>query len=637
MSAQDDPVLFTVDGNEIRISEFEYIYSKNNGDKADYSEESLKEYLDLYINFKLKVAKARDKQIDTLPSYREELAGYRRQLADSYIMDKELASRIAQEAFDRMQKDVSFSHILINLDRKANKADEAAAMEKIKEAQKKLNNGETFTTVAKALSDDKKSRDRGGKVGFMTAILPDGYYELENALYTTSMGKVSDIIRTNLGYHIVLVDDVRPARGRMSAAHILIRKKYKGVENPNAKGQIDAIHQELKNGASFEILAAQKSQDNNTKNIGGKLGEFGIGQYEKSFEDAAFALEKDGAISEPVETSIGWHIIKRIGVKKPKDFEKMAIDLMKKTNRGERQRWARQKLFDEIKMEAGYTFNKSALEKFTNQLDDSFYQFTWSIPELPNEILFTLEGEKYSLQDFASFCKKRGRLRMQNSNIGTLEDAAGMLYKEFFAQKAIDYQQERLEEKYIDFRNLMREYEEGILLFEITKDEVWDKASQDDEGIKKYYNDHREKYFWNERAKVINYSLRTTDTDLINEVLKRVQKSGAEKVAVAFNGSENSNEMVMYTEELYDKEDDKSKELNWKKGAVTAPKINNALKMTTFKKIEDILPKAPKSLEDARGYVISDYQQHLEQKWIMQLQEEYDVLVNEKVLNDLIK
>lgn len=637
MVSQEDPVLFTVDGDEVRLSEFEYIYSKNNGDKADYTEESLKEYLDLYINFKLKVAKARDRRIDTLPSYQEELAGYRRQLADSYIVEKELASRIAEEAFERMQKDVSFSHILVNLDRKAPEADEVKALEKIKKAQSRLENGDSFEAVAEELSEDQKSKSRGGKIGYMTAILPDGYYALENALYDTPEGKISDIVRTNLGYHIIRVDEVRPARGRISAAHILIRKKYKGVENPNAKDQIYAIYNELKNGASFETTASQKSQDNNTKNIGGKLGEFGIGQYEKNFEDVAFSLSKDGEISEPVESSIGWHIIKRLHLKKPESFEKISNELIKKTNKGERQTEAKQKLFEEIKREAGYTFNKAALDKFIARLDDSFYQFTWTVPELPNEILFTLEGESYSLKDFATFCKKRGRLRMQNSNIGTLEYAAQKLFDEYFAQKSIDYQQGRLEEKYMDFRNLMREYEEGILLFEITKEEVWDKASQDEAGIKKYYSEHREDYYWNERAKVINYSLRTTDTDLINTILQRAAKSNPEKVASAFNGSDGSNKMVMFTEETYDIEDEKSKQLNWKAGAMTAPKINNALKMTTFKKVAEIIPKSLKSLNEARGYVISDYQQYLEKKWIEELQEHYTVVINEEVMDKLIK
>ncbi len=634
---QADPILFTVNGKNVHLSEFEYIYSKNNGENADYSEESLKEYVELYVNFKLKVEKARAKKIDTLSSYIEELAGYRRQLANSYIVNKELSNRLAREAFERMQKDVAFSHILINLDEKASVQKQNDAKEKIENAQTELKKGEKFEDVVLAYSEDQRSMERQGAVGYMTALFPDRYYELETALYTTSKGKYSDVIRTKLGYHIIRVDDIRDARGRMKVAHLLIRKKNKGVENPDAENQISEIYKQIKNGASFEKLVAEKSEDNNTKKLGGRLSEFGIGQFEKSFEDAAFGLKRDGDVSKPVETRIGFHVIKRLGLIKADNFDQIKNDLVKNMKRGDRHEAGKKAINEEIKIEAGYRLYEDALKTFIDSLDQSFYQYNWVIPDYEERTLCELGNEKYSLSDFTKFCKKRGRMRMQNNSSTPFREAVEILLEEYVSEKAIDYQQSQLAEKYSDFRNLMREYEEGILLFEITKEEVWDKASNDKEGIESYYEQNKNEYVWNERAKVVEYAIRSTDMSQVSKILKKAMKNKAEVVATAFNDPDAKLELVMYTDKIVEKDQDEIKEMPWKKGGITAPKINNGLKMTTFKKIERIMPSSPKSLDDARGYVISDYQSYLEKQWISALKKEYKVVLDEKVLETVIK
>jgi len=634
---QGDPILFAVNGKNVHLSEFEYIYSKNNGANADYSEESLKEYLELYVNFKLKVEKARAKKIDTLSSYIEELAGYRRQLADSYIVNKELSNRLAREAFERMQKDVAFSHILINLDEKASVQKQNDAREKIERAQTELKKGEKFEDVVLAYSEDQRSMERQGAVGYMTALFPDGYYKLETALYTTSKGKYSDVIRTKLGYHIIRVDDIRDARGRMTVAHLLIRKKNKGVENPDAENEISEIYKQIKNGASFEKLVAEKSEDNNTKKLGGRLSEYGIGQFEKSFEDAAFGLKRNGDVSKPVETRIGFHVIKRLGLRKADNFDQIKNDLVKNMKRGDRYEAGKKAINEEIKTEAGYRLYEDALKTFIDSLDQSFYQYNWVIPDYQERTLCELGNEKYSLSDFTKFCKKRGRMRMQNNSSTPFPEAVEILLEEYVSEKAIDYQQSQLEEKYSDFRNLMREYEEGILLFEITKEEVWDKASNDKEGIESYYEQNKNEYVWNERAKVVEYAIRSTDMSQVSKILKKAMKNKAEVVATAFNDPDAKLELVMYTDKIVEKDQDEIKEMPWKKGGITAPKINNGLKMTTFKKIERIMPSSPKSLDDARGYVISDYQSYLEKQWILALKKEYKVVLDEKVLETVIK
>ena len=637
LQGQDDHVLFTVNESDIRLSEFNYIYSKNNGHQADYSKASIDEYIGLYINFKLKVAEARDKKIDTLPSYIEELAGYRRQLADSYIIDKELAKNIAKEAYQRLQKDISFSHIQINLPTKASPIKIKLATEKIERAQKALREGRSFESVVEEFSEDKRSQKLKGTVGFITAILPNGYYQLESILYHTPKGKISDIVRSHLGLHIVRVDEIRPARGSMNVAQILIRKTYKGVINPNAKREAAAVYQNIKKGTSFETMVIQRSQDNNTKGKGGVLGEFGIGKYEKRFEDAAFNLKKDGDISKVVESSLGFHILKRISKKQHLSFENSLNDLIKRTKQTDRQKSSKLAFNENIKSEAGYVCVNSVMEHFVSKLGQSFYNYKWTIPVIQNDVLCKLGEERYMLSEFAAFCKKQGRIRMQYRTDTPVDVAAKEIYQKFIEEKTIDYQQERLEEKYIAFRNLMREYEEGILLFEVTKEEVWDKAANDAAGIKEYFKAHMMDYTWNERAEVEEYSIRSTDPSLITKILKKVGKHSVEKTAASFNHDRSKPDVVMYTKKVYEKEDEEMNGLKWKEGAVTAPNINNVLKVTTFKKLRKINPASQKTLDDARGFVISDYQQKLEKDWILLLKQKYEVNIFDSVLTQLIK
>ena len=313
--AQDtDPVLFTVDGLPVHVSEFKYIYSKTNGDKADFSKKSLEEYLDLYVRFKMKVKKARDMKLDTIPSLQQELAGYRRQLANSYLVDKEVTEKLVREAYARSKKDIDISHILFLIKPDAPAADTLAMYQKAMAAKKRLDAGESFSKVAREVSQDKTAKTNGGRIGFLTALLPSGFYQMENAMYNTPTGKVSLPVRTPVGYHLIKKEGERPARGEIEVAHILIRND----KHPNngAKAIIDSLYQELQNNGDFTDLAKRHSEDGRTAKRGGYLGIFGINKYERKFEDAAFALSKDNEISKPFASSIGWHIIKWMSKKR---------------------------------------------------------------------------------------------------------------------------------------------------------------------------------------------------------------------------------------------------------------------------------------------------------------------------------
>ena len=306
-------VLMTVGKNKVTVDEFRYIYEKNNGKKADYSKASLDEYVDLYTKFKLKVEKAKSMRLDTIEALQKELAGYRSQLANSFLTDKEVFNRLIEEINERQKEDVRLSHILVKVGPRSANQKKEEAIKKLENLKQQLREGKSFADLAKEYSEDNNTKDKGGDLGFITAYLPTGFYELENVMYGLKPGEVSDPIKTKLGYHLVKVTEKRPARGKIQVAHIFKKlDKTNKQAIMNAKNTIDSLYVVLQADGDFAELAAKYSDDTQTKDKGGVLPPFGIAVYDSKFEDAAFSIKKDGDFTRPITTSAGYHILMRL-------------------------------------------------------------------------------------------------------------------------------------------------------------------------------------------------------------------------------------------------------------------------------------------------------------------------------------
>ncbi len=635
-SQDSDPVLFSVEGNPVQLSEFEYIYNKNNGDLADYSKQSLEEYLDLYVNFKLKVQRARELGLDTIPSLKKELAGYRRQLADSYLVDNEVSEQLIKEVYDRKQHDLEVSHILILASAKANDNDVKRARAKIQTAFDALKNGEAFDAVAKKLSEDKNSAAKGGNIGFVTSMLPDGFYEFENAIYNTPVGSYSDVIRSDYGFHIVKVNEKRPARGEMEVAHILLRKKYKGQEVKNASATMDSLYNVLQKGGNFEDICKKHSQDTKTLNKGGYLGSFGINQYDIAFENAAFALKNDGDISKPIETKVGYHIIKRISKKDLSDFKTAQKRLKSTVSKADRFKIAKEALIEQIKTQGDFKENKQAYANFVKGLDETFFSYKWTPSVLSEETLISFNnGQKTSIRDFANYCKKESRTRLRYNKNSLPSEAADALYESFVNIQAMKYEEANLEKKYPEFKALMREYREGILLFEATEREVWNKASTDTIGLKNFYQENAQNYQYKERAKVFEFTIKSTDAKKVKKIYKESKKKSPKELMAMFN---KEGQFLSHKELILDKDNPSLAKLKkWKVNERSKPNVDIKKNQSVFYKITEIMAPRAKKLEEARGYVISDYQDSLEKRWISDLKSKYKIDINQSVFDTLVK
>ncbi len=625
-----DPVLFTVEGNPVHVSEFDYIYSKNTGKNTDYSLKSLEEYLDLYVKFKLKVQKAKELKLDTIPSLQKELEGYRQQLAKSYLTDKEVTNRLVEEVYNRSKTDVKVSHILINLKETANSKAENEARTKIDDIYKKIKSGLSFDEAVQQFSEDKISAASGGSLPFLNAMFPAGFYELENAAYALKKGEVSEPLRTKLGFHIIRLDEVREARGEMEVAHILIRKEKIRQKKSDGEERINAIYDRLEAGEDFATLASTLSEDKSSARNDGYLGFFGINKYEQAFEDAAFSLTTDNTYSKPIKTSVGWHIIKRISKKEAPIYENAKKRIKAKVIKDPRQKMAKKALIQQIKVESDFKESREAVSKFVNSLDKSFFSYKWKPEETFDDDLLSFGNTSYSLADFMEYARANTRARLRMDEL-SLEDGVNKLYRDFVEEKAIEYEEKQLVYKYPEFKAIMREYEEGIMLFEVTKMNVWDKASQDSVGLQKFYTENAGRYTWKERAKTQTFTLNTTDEKLAAKFMKKAKRKSPEWLKDKFG------DIFSVEEQVYERGSREVSGIKFSKKSISVPEINEKKSIITFKKIVEIIPSAQKTLDEARGYIEADYQDQLEKRWISKLRNQYKVEINEDVLKSMVK
>ncbi|MFT4686922.1 MAG: peptidyl-prolyl cis-trans isomerase SurA [Neolewinella sp.] len=632
---KDSDVLFTVDDQEVTVGEFRYIYGKTSSDKANYQEESVKEYLDLYERFKLKVARAKSMGLDTVKALQRELEGYRRQLADNYLVGKQVTNRLVEQLYDRRKTDIEFSHILLTFkEGTPSPADTLFLYNRAMTAKKSLT-AANFAETAKNISDDNFSTSRGGRIGYYNAPFPKGMHRLEAALYNAAPNEVVGPIGTSLGYHLAIKTNTRPARGEMEVGHILVRKP-EGTDKMPVPVQLQSAQNMLANGTDWSVVAAKISEDSKTKDNGGYLGYFGINKFEPAFEDAAFTLTKDGQVSDIIETSAGFHLIRRISHKSVQPLNDSRPLLEAKVKADGRFDEAKKQMLQEIRKKADVKENKAVFGRYAATLADStFLDFRWK-PD-PNAektpLLVIGNGYQVGLEQFQESLRKDSRKRVSMGRQSDAATVATTLYDEWIDKQLMAYAESRLEADFPEFAALMREYREGILLFEATKIEVWDRASEDTTGLKAFFANHRDDYEWEERATVTHYAINAKSGLNVAEVLSFAKENGMDATLDKF-GRANINA----TTDVY--EMGRLAEiggLEAKVGSSTAVIKDARKSVSTFDKVEALLPARKKELNEARGYVIADYQDQLEREWVQLLRKRYSVQINKKVLSKLIK
>jgi peptidyl-prolyl cis-trans isomerase SurA len=501
----------TIAGEPVKVSEFNYVYNKNNSNAADANTEaSIKEYLELFTNFRLKVKEAEALGLDSTQSFKKELEGYKKQLAQPYLTEKSATDILAKEAYERMKEEVNAAHILISVGPEASAEDTLKAYNKIVEIRNRALANESFEKLAVENSQDPSAKMNNGDLGYFTAL--QMVYPFENAAFNTKVGSISNIVRTRFGYHILKVKNRRKSQGQVLVSHIMIRAAA-GIplsDSTAAKQKIDEIYTRIKKGESWNVLCEQFSEDVNSKSKGGELPWFTTGRMIPSFEEAAFSLANTGDYSAPINTPYGWHIIKLLDKKPLETYAELESSIKTKVGKDSRSDLNKTMLLQRLKKENNYVEFPTAIEKAVTFADTTLLMGLWTktVDASNNATLFTINGSKYTINDFFKHLSNNNRRLKEKNNVSPNQFMRNQ-YKTYAEDKLIAYEESVLETKYEDYKMLVREYRDGILLFQLMDEKVWTKAIEDTVGLKEYHKNNASNYKWDTRATATIYSLQS--------------------------------------------------------------------------------------------------------------------------------
>lgn len=663
-------VLFNYAGDKkVTVDEFERYFKKNlNIVNQEMTPEKIREDLDLYIKFKLKIQDAHDAGMDTAKSYLQEVDMFREQLARSYLYDREVTDELIREAYNRLSEEVEVSHILIAVNSKAKPADTLLAWQKIKGINDRIMaNPATFATEAKN-SDDPGTKDNGGNLGYMTAL--QVVYSFENMAYNTPVGGISGIFRTDFGYHILKVTNKRSNRGDIKLRHILLRVGMtpEGTEE-NQKRKIEDIYRKIQSGESTVAdMARNFSEDFNSRSngAGGEMDFINVAMFigdpdRQSLVDRGFNLKNPGDYSEPFRTSLGWHIIQKMEVRPIGSFEMMKSTLKNQVQNNQRAQKSVDALVEKVKKENGYKEYPENMNALIAVLDTNFAKGVFKASNLPEFAitnqgkkgrvyvkpsaaktplkslpLFNLGGEKYDVGQFATQLEAS----MQSMN-GDYMDFVNAVFKDWVKSKCVIYQDQHLEEKSPEFKHLYQEFKEGILMFARMQQKVWDKANEDTAGLKAYHEGNKTKYMWNDRFDCEVYLC--ANKKMAGSVAKMVKK-GIQPDSIRRKHTRSNTVSMDYRMGKYESTDTflfpdgrilstlfGNIEYREKPGKIY--NLNQIGANWVVVKVNEFIAAGPKKLEECRGLAANDYQTFLEEQWLKDLLNAYPYSVNQSVFD----
>lgn len=596
-----DNVLLTINKEPVYSSEFLRVYEKNKDIVIDPHNKEIKEYLNLFVDFKLKLAEAKSLGLDQNADFKIELNKYKTQLADSYIKDQEIREELVLETYERMKYEVNASHILVLADVNASPSDTLKAFNKISEAFIKIRTGDSFEEVAKSYSEDPSVAQNGGNLSYFSVF--DMVYDFENVAYSTPAGSISKPFRTQFGYHILKVNDKRPDRGELEVAHIFV--KNSPDNKAYAEKQCQEIYEKIVQGEDFAYLAGKYSDDPTSNQNAGRLPRFGSGRLIKPMEDQAFSLRETGDVSRPFETEYGWHIFKLIKKYPLQPYDQLHDQIVQQLSSSNRSAILRKDLAN--KLAGSYKITQldkqglSALEQAKSQG--------------PKELVVLSINEKsYLAEEFVKF-------RDSGNGQNILSD-----FERFRTEKILEYHKEHLAGSNPEFALTLKEYADGILLFELLENNIWKMAESDSLGLSKYYQENIKNYYWKKSAHVI---IANCNEKLKAEQVRDLLQAGKNVEEIKTRVNEGATIHVLFNEAVLELPSNKLP-LNFEELIGVSKVYTEDEKHFTVVHVLELIPPRPKTLQENKGQVMNDYQNHLEQVWVKSLHQKYKVSFNEK-------
>lgn len=622
-TAAKDPVLMKINGKDIKLSEFQYLYHKNNEQQVE--KESLEKYLDRFINFKLKVADAEAAKIDTLDSFENELNGYREDLVRPFLEDTTIKAKLVKEQYERMKVNVNIDHLMLPLGKDF--ADNKVQLALADSLRACLKAGENWDSIVMKYSIDPSRTRNGGHYGYITAgTFP---YSFEYAAFNTPVGEISQPIRTDFGLHVIRVNDVRPDEGTVRARHILrlFPRNHKGADFDKAeiKAKIDSIYQLIKDGGNFEELAKQFSEDPGSAKRGGDLGYFGRGRMVPEFENAAFSLA-NGEVSEPFETSYGYHIVQKVDQKSVMPFEEAKANIEKRISMDERAHMPKDAIIEKAKKQYNFAVNKN-LDKYIADEIASNGGYDSALVAKLRQSNFTALTYANESTPVSVVAKKLNPKSVLNN------DAAKGYFMSLIDgvanEQVMHYYTDNLINDNVDYRNLINEYRDGMLLFEISNRKVWEGASKDTTGLNNFFEANKVKYAWGNDPHFKGIILSAKSDSIMDAVKADIETFGRTDSLTTLLHKKYTNNIKMERMVVAKGENKAADYLFFNGPAITSGAYTKVMVL------EGGLIYAPETLNDVKGQVTNDYQEVLEKKWMDELKAKYPVTVYKKVLKQI--
>lgn len=644
-SKLDKQVLMTIGDTPVTVKEFCDVYNKNNLKSDVIEKKSVDEYLELFVNFKMKVLEAYEMGLDTNAKFKKELEGYRKQLAKPYFTDDHISEELIEEAYQRKLKDIRASHILITCDKHALPSDTLKAYNRAMDIRNKALKGEDFGELAVLYSQDPSAHGvkatektparpgNRGDLGYFTVF--DMVYPFETGAYNLKEGEISMPIRSDFGYHIIKVTSITDALGTINAAHIFLALPPDATDEQVQATQEKAnnIYDELiaHRGDNWKEMVSKYSDDKGTIESKGSLAPFTVSRVVPQFIETIKNLQPS-EIARPIRTNYGFHIVRLISTTGVGSFEKEKQGISNRIEKDMRSRKSEEVVIEQIKKDYGFKEYQQNLNQFMATVDSSLLRAAY-VPVADLDLqaeLFRIGDATITVDDFVNYIKSK-QSPQRYLNVPTY---AYQLYDAFQNQKIMDYADLHLEEKYPEFKTLVQEYNDGILLFDLMEQQVWNKAIVDTVGLENFYERHSGDYMWKDRVEAMYITVTKPEMlpfvkdyldaglpyDTLKEVFVRDSLIGTYVKKGFYQHGDNQ-----YVDET-----------EWKVGA-RKEFPSTVDKTTIIVCILQVRQPEPKTLREAKGLVTSDYQVELEEAWMKAMHEKYPVQINEKVLDKVRK
>lgn len=619
---KSDSLVFTIDDTSIYKTEFLDQYRKNNQSNVSNENLSVADYADLYLNFKLKVKAAIDQGLDTMPRFIKEYESYRKQLADKYISNGKVTEDMVQETYHRMTNEVNVSHILITLKSDAKPADTLEAYNTAIDILKRIDEGESFEELAVKYSKDPSAQENKGSMGWFK--VNKMVYPFETAAYDLDINEVSEPVRTQFGYHIIMKNDERPSRGKLKVAHIM--KSLKSQDSTyNAENEINKIYKKLQDDESFENLAKQFSDHKPSAPSGGELSPFTVGQLNSvKFEDVAFNLNTENPISKPFKTQFGWHIVKYlddIPVEPLNEIKEDIIRMIKTSNRSER---LIENIEKDLMTKYDVSINYEVLSTLIDRIDENILKFKWNYEAKENDNqtwILKINDKEFMLDEFLNYIQKQQRI-LKSTDI---ESKVNTAIDKFTYAKLISFHNSNLENVSPEFATDVKTYFEGLLLFDIMERKIWNPTQEDSIALKKYYVENPDKFI----SKISIDGILSTSSN--KKDIKKIKKDiGNDSLNILRKKYSEAIFKDLIQTEIQDSA--LPEEINL---VIDKPEIyeHNQQYLCLF--ITKVYPKEKLEFKNVRGQVINLLQQEREEDWIANLKREYNIFINTELIEKL--